>query len=104
MSYNGWQNDYRVISSQNMKKLIVVATLLIASTLPARAETVTCRSEQYGGAVCGIETSTTIEHKITEVNTGANDNQLFKILTSLAGAALVATALYKLTYKSYILG
>lgn len=85
-----------------MKKLIVVATLLIASTLPVRAETVTCRSEQYGGAVCGIETSTTVEHKVVE--TGASDNQMIKLLASLAISAAIATGLYKLTYKSYILG
>jgi hypothetical protein len=91
--------------SRHMKKQIVIATLvLLASALPVKAETVTCRSEQYGGAVCGVETSTTVEHKITEINTGASDNQMIKILTSLAGAALVASVLYKLTYKSYILG
>jgi hypothetical protein len=86
-----------------MKKLIVVATLLIVSTLPARAETVrTCSSIYGGGEVCGETTTTTVEHKVVE--TGANDTQMYKILTSLAGAALVATALYKLTYKSYLLG
>jgi hypothetical protein len=66
------------------------------------AETVTCRSEQYGGAVCGIETSSTVEHKVVE--TGAADNQIVTLLISLGAAALVASALYKLTYKSYILG
>ena len=86
-----------------MKKLIVVATLLIASVAPVSAETVTCRSEQYGGAVCGIETSsTTIEHKVVE--TGAGENQMIKLALGIAGAALTATVLYKLTYKSYLLG
>jgi hypothetical protein len=89
--------------SPHMKKHIVIATLvLLSSVLPVKAETVTCRSEQYGGAVCGVETSVTVEHKVVE--TGASDNQMIKILTSLAGAALVASVLYKLTYKSYILG
>ena len=87
-----------------MEKLIVIATLLFASTLPVSAETVeTCSSTQYGGSVCGTTTvNTTVEHKVIE--TGASDNQVFKMLASLAGAALVASALYKLTYKSYILG
>lgn len=87
-----------------MKKLIVVATLLIASTLPVRAETVrTCSSVYGGGEVCGETTANvTVEHKVVE--TGANDSQMIKLLLSIAGAAVVATGLYKLTYKSYILG
>ena len=87
-----------------MKKLIVVATLLIVSALPAHAETVTCTAGQYGGAVCGIETSseTRVEHKVEK--TGAAEDQMIKILLSLAGSALVATALYKITYKTYFLG
>lgn len=86
-----------------MKKLIVVATLFALATFPARAETVrTCSSVYGGGEICGETTTTVVEHKVVE--TGAADNEMTKILTSLAGAALVATALYKLTYKSYILG
>ena len=87
-----------------MKKLIVVATLiLLASATPVKAETVTCSSEQYGGAVCGISTSSeTVTHNV--VNTGANDSQMFKLLLGIAGAALVATGLYKLTYRFYLLG
>lgn len=89
-----------------MKKLIVVATLIaLASFAPvAKAETVTCSSEQYGGAVCGISTSETIEHKITETNTGAGDSQMIKLLLSIAGAAALATGLYKMTYRTYFLG
>ncbi len=87
-----------------MKKLIVVTALLIASTLPASAETVrTCSSVYGGGEVCGESTiNQTVEHKVVE--TGADENQAIKTLGSIAIAALVATALYKLTYKSYILG
>ena len=87
----------------HMKKLIVVATLLGASVLPARAETVrTCSSVYGGGEVCGETTSTTVTHTVVE--TGAGDNQIIKLLLSIAGAALTATVLYKLTYKSYLLG
>lgn len=86
-----------------MKKLIVVATLLLlASAAPVSAESVSCTTGQYGGAVCGIETSESVTHTVVE--TGAGDNQMVKLLLSIAGAALVATGLYKLTYKSYILG
>ncbi len=87
-----------------MKKLIVVTALLIASTLPASAETVrTCSSVYGGGEVCGESTvNQTVEHLAVE--TGEGDNQMIKTLGSIAMAALVATALYKLTYKSYILG
>lgn len=87
-----------------MKKLIVVTALLIASTLPASAETVrTCSSVYGGGEVCGESTiNQTVEHQV--IATGEGDNQMIKTLGSIAIAALVATALYKLTYKSYILG
>lgn len=70
----------------------------------ASAETVrTCSSVYGGGEVCGESTTTvTVEHKVVE--TGADDKQMIKVLLSVAGAALVATGLYKLTYKSYILG
>lgn len=89
-----------------MKKLIVVATLLIASVVPASAETVrTCSSVYGGGEVCGENTTTTtVTHSITETKTGAADNEMIKLALGLAGAALTATALYKLTYKSYLLG
>ena len=69
-----------------------------------RAETVrTCSSVYGGGEVCGeTTTNVTVEHKVVE--TAASDSQMIKLLLSIAGAAVVATALYKLTYKSYILG
>lgn len=87
-----------------MKKLIVVATLIAFSTLPVRAETVrTCSSVYGGGEVCGENiTNVTVEHKVVE--TGANDNQMIKLLLSIAGAAALATGLYKLSYKNYFLG
>jgi hypothetical protein len=87
-----------------MKKLIVVATLFALATFPAHAETVrTCSSVYGGGEVCGESTtSTTVTH--TVVATGASDNQMIKILAGLAISAAIATGLYKLTYKSYILG
>lgn len=90
----------------HMKKQIVIATLLtLLSVAPASAETVrTCSSVYGGGEVCGETTTTTTTVKHEVVETGANDNEMFTLLGSFALAALVATALYKLTYKSYILG
>ena len=87
-----------------MKKLIVVAALLLTSVIPAHAETVrTCSTVYGGGEVCGETTSNvTIEHKVIE--TGANDSQMIKLLFSIAGAAALATGLYKMTYKNYSLG
>lgn len=87
-----------------MKKLIVIATLFAFSTLPVSAETVrTCSSSYGSGEVCGeTTTNVTVEHKVVE--TGASDNQMFKLILSVAGAAIVATGLYKLTYKTYFLG
>lgn len=88
-----------------MKKLIT--TLLIVTALvvapSASAETVTCRTEQYGGSICGVETSTstTVEHRY---NTGISSREFYTIIGSLFGAAIVATLLYKLTYRNYLLG
>lgn len=87
-----------------MKKLIVVATLIVLASTPVKAETVrTCSSVYGGGEVCG---ETTVENKVTEfsADTAAGDNQMLKLALSIAGAAALATGLYKLTYKSYIFG
>ena len=87
-----------------MKKLIVVATLIVLASTPVKAETVrTCSSVYGGGEVCGENTTTTtVTHTVVE--TGAGDNQMIKLALGMAVAALTATALYKLTYKSYFLG
>ena len=90
-----------------MKKQIVIATLLtLLSATPVAAETVrTCSSVYGGGEVCGeTTTTTTVKHDIVQTDTGVNDNEMFKLLGGFALAALVATGLYKLTYKSYIFG
>lgn len=86
-----------------MKKLMVFATLLVLSTSTVRAENVrTCSSVYGGGEVCGETTTTTVTHTVVE--TAIGDNQMAKLLLSIAGAAMLATGLYKLTYKSYLLG
>ncbi len=87
-----------------MKRLIALVAMLVIFATPVSAETVrTCSSVYGGGEVCGETTSNvTVEHKVVE--TAAGDNQMIKMLLSVAGAAVLATALYKLTYKSYILG
>lgn len=87
-----------------MKRLIAVLTALFVFATPALAETVsTCSSVYGGGEVCGeTTTNVTVEHQT--VNTAANDNEILMILGSVMGAALLATALYKLTYKLYIFG
>lgn len=86
-----------------MKRLITLVTALFIFVAPVSAETVrTCSSVYGGGEVCGETTTTTVTHTVVE--TGVSDNQVIKILASLAGAAILATGLYKLTYKSYILG
>ena len=78
--------------------------LLIASVAPVSAETVrTCSSVYGGGEVCGENTTnTTVTHAVVE--TGVSDDQMIKLALGIAGAATLATVLYKLTYKSYILG
>lgn len=85
-----------------MKRLIALIALSFVLATPVSAETVrTCSSVYGGGEVCG-ETTTTVTH--TVVATGAGDNQTLKILASALGFAVLTTVLYKLTYKSYILG
>jgi len=87
-----------------MKKLMVALTLLALVAAPAHAETVrTCSSVYGGGEVCGENTTnTTVTHTVVE--TGLGDNEAFRIILSIAGAAALATGLYKLTYKNYLLG
>ena len=89
-----------------MKKLIVATTLFALSVLPVSAETVrTCSSVYGGGEVCGETiTETKVSHDIVDTKTGAGDNQMINLLLSIAGAALAATGLYKMTYKNYFLG
>lgn len=86
-----------------MKRLITLVTALFIFAAPVSAETVrTCSSVYGGGEVCGETTTSTVTHTVVE--TGASDNQMIKILLGIATAAVLATGLYKLTYKSYILG
>ena len=90
---------------RHMKRLIAIAAILTALMVPssAMAETVTCRTEQYGGSICGVETSTstTVEHKY---ETGLSSRQFYTIIGSLLTSAVVASILYKLTYRNYLLG
>ncbi len=87
-----------------MKKLIVLATLFAFTVSPVSAETVrTCSTVYGGGEVCG-ETTTTTEVKHVVKETAVSNNEMINMLLSIAGAAVLATGLYKLTYKSYILG
>lgn len=87
-----------------MKRLIVIAGLMLISTSAVSAETVrTCSSIYGGGEVCGETTITsTPTHVVTATSVSSND--MVKLMLSLALAAGFATGLYKLTYRSYILG
>ena len=72
-----------------MKKQIVIATILtLLSATSVSAETVrTCSSVYGGGEVCGeTTTTTTVTHEVVE--TGANDNEMLKLLGSFALAVL----------------
>ena len=88
-----------------MKRLIAIAAILTALMVPssAMAETVTCRTEQYGGSICGVTTSTEtkVEHTY---ETSLSSREFYTLIFSLFGAAVVATVLYKLTYRNYLLG
>lgn len=91
--------------SPHMKKILATFVLLMqVSAASASAETVrTCQVVYGGGETCGETTTTeTVTHEVVE--TGAGDLELLYFVGSFAAFALVATGLYKLTYKSYILG
>ncbi|GAB4026866.1 MAG: hypothetical protein Fur0011_3530 [Candidatus Microgenomates bacterium] len=88
-----------------MKKILATFVLLMqVSAVSVSAETVrTCQVVYGGGEICGETTTTaTVKHEVVE--TGAGDLELFYFVGSFAGFAVVATGLYKLTYKSYIFG
>ena len=87
-----------------MKKLIVLVSLLFVTAGAVRAETVkTCSTVYGGGEVCGETTTTvTVEHKT--VNAGIMDYELWQVVAGVLGIAVLASVLYKLSYRWYILG
>jgi len=88
-----------------MKKQILSLALASALILApsVSAETVECTTSQYGGATCGVSTSdVTVTHEVVEA--GIGDWQLSTVIAVLGISALVATGLYKLSYRWYILG
>lgn len=88
-----------------MKKLLAILALtsLFIAT-PARAETVECSTSQYGGAVCGVTTDEEVVVTHETVEAGLGDMQITTVIAILGLSALVATGLYKLSYRWYILG
>lgn len=89
-----------------MKKIIAALSILtvLAIAPAARAETVTCETSQYGGAVCGAETSTetTVTHET--VDAGIADWSLIEIIAFAGIVGVAATLLYKASYRWYIFG
>ena len=86
-----------------MKRLIAVFAVLsvLFVAQPVHAETVTtCTTVYGGGSVCGE--TTTVEHKV--VDTAVDPSLFWKVVGIIGGAAIVATVLYKLSYRWYILG
>lgn len=87
-----------------MKKLMVSIWLLMALVLvpSAKAETVrTCSSVYGGGEVCGESTTTVVvEHEPVEA--GILDSQLLGAFVVLGAMGVVATFLYKFSYRWYI--
>ena len=87
-----------------MKKQIISLALASALILApsVSAETVEGTTSQYGGATCGVSTSTEVVTHET-VNAGIGDMQLTSVIMILGLSAIVATSLYKLSYRWYIL-
>ncbi len=80
--------------------LALVITLVVAPS--ALAESVECTTSQYGGATCGASTSeVTVTHET--VGAGIGDWELVNVIAVLGLSAIVATGLYKLSYRWYIL-
>lgn len=89
-----------------MKKLIA-ATALCAALIAVptvQAETVECPTSQYGGATCGVSISTEVTVTHETVEAGIADWQLWQVIAFAGGTALLASVLYKLTYRLYIFG
>ncbi len=86
--------------------MFLIAALLFLLAGQAKAETArTCSNStnSYGGGeVCGETTANQTVQQYAE--TGDGDNQGLMVLASIAMAAIVTTTLYKLTFRSYILG
>ena len=83
-----------------MKKLIVAAALVGWMVLPPAvyADTVqTCENVYGGGEVCGSSTSPV-------VNTAMPSDQVAELAAGIVALAIVATVLYKISYRWYILG
>lgn len=89
-----------------MKKIIITSLLALALVMVPSThaeETVTCSTSQYGGAVCGVSTSTeTISHEV--VDTGIADWSIVQIIAFAGITAVAASLLYKASYRWYILG
>lgn len=88
---------------KQMTALALVAALVAAPSTYAQ-ETVECSTNQYGGATCGVSTTTETSVEYTTVQAGVGDWQLSTVVMILGISALAATALYKLSYRWYILG
>lgn len=90
-----------------MKKLIttslLVAALVVVPAVGAE-ETVTCSTSQYGGAVCGVSTSSETVIKHETVDTGIADWSIVQIIAFAGITAVAASLLYKASYRWYILG
>lgn len=87
-----------------MKNLItaLTVTFVLATAPSVLATTVECTTSQYGGAVCGVTTDeVTVTHET--VGAGIGDWQLTSVIMVLGLSATIATGLYKLSYRWYIL-
>lgn len=87
--------------NKQITALALAAALFVAAPKVLATETVECKSQSYGGSTCGVSTSTvtTIDYEA-----GIGDMQISTVIMILGISAVAATALYKLTYRSYILG
>lgn len=90
--------------NKQITALAIVAAMFVAAPKVLATETVECKSQSYGGSTCGVSTSTTTTVEYETVGAGIGDMQVSTAIMILGISAVAATALYKLTYRSYILG
>lgn len=78
-----------------MKKLILILIFLVLAVMPVSAD-------QYGDESGEVLGEQVIEHPAREVGAGIADMELWQVALLSGLIAVVATSLYKISYKLYI--
>ena len=78
---------------------------LVASPTPVASALPSMTPQPMGGSlVTPKPSSSPVPSEHVVVNTGLADFSFFEVLSLVGGVALIATIVYKLSYKCYIIG